>query len=130
MSVGHAMVDHDHRILLALVNQVASPGTREDPIAIEFVLDELLGYTASHFSREEALMAQIGYPELGEHHAIHETMLEEVRQLHRRLLSFTPNLGDDLTRFLGQWLTRHIQIEDQRYRPFLAHGDASTPPAP
>lgn len=131
MSVGHAMVDHDHRILLALVNQVASPGTREDPIAIEFVLDELLGYTASHFSREEALMARIGYPELGEHHAIHEYMLEEVRQLHRRLLSFTPNLGDDLTRFLGDWLTRHILIEDQRYRPYLSDGgDAGSAPRP
>ncbi|HTH17717.1 MAG TPA: bacteriohemerythrin, partial [Magnetospirillum sp.] len=119
MSVGNPIMDHDHRILLALVNQVASPGTREDPVAIEFILDELLGYTVSHFSREEQLMARIGYPELTGHHATHENMLEEVRQLHRRLVSFTPNLSDDLNRFLGDWLTRHIQVEDQRYRPYL-----------
>ncbi|MCR6631944.1 MAG: bacteriohemerythrin [Magnetospirillum sp.] len=126
MSVGNDSVDHDHRILLALVNQVSSPGTREDPIAIEFVLDELLGYTASHFSREEALMERIDYPELEEHRAIHQAMLNEVRQLQRRMVSFTPTLGDDLTRFLGDWLTRHILIEDQRYSPYLWDcGDAS-----
>lgn len=124
MSVGHAMVDHDHRILLALVNQVASPGTREDPIAIEFILDELLGYTASHFAREEALMDHIDYPELAEHRAVHQAMLEEVRQLHSRLISFTPSLSDDLAAFLGDWLTRHILIEDHRYRPYLTNGAA------
>lgn len=120
MAVGDAMVDHDHRILLALVNQAASPGTRDDPIAIEFVLDELLGYTAQHFAREEALMERIGFPDLTEHRLVHRMMLAEVRQLQKRLVSFSPTLGDDLTQFLGDWLTRHILIEDMRYRPFLS----------
>lgn len=123
MSVGNDLIDYDHRILLALVNQVSSPGTREDPIAIEFVLDELLGYTASHFSREEMLMERIGYPDLAEHKAVHQSMLQEVRHLQRRLVSFTPTLGDDLTRFLGHWLTGHIMIEDHRYRPFLGSSE-------
>lgn len=125
MSVGDEMIDHDHRILLALVNQASSPGTREDPIAIEFVLDELLGYTALHFAREEALMERIGFPDLAEHRTIHQQMLDEVRQLQQRLVSFTPHLGDDLTQFLGDWLTRHILVEDLRYSPFLSAGGSS-----
>jgi|AGTN01.1.fsa_nt_gi hemerythrin-like metal-binding domain len=117
--VGNAQIDHDHRILLALVNQVSSPETKGDPIAIEFVLDELLGYTAIHFAREEELMARAGYPGLEDHKAIHRAMIAEVGQLRNRLVAFTPRLGDDLHRFLGTWLMQHILVEDRQYVPFM-----------
>lgn len=120
MAVGEVSIDHDHRILLALVNQIWCPGTVDDPIAVEFVLDELLGYTAFHFSREEELMERAGYPDLEEHKATHRRMIEEVRVLQRRLTSFTPNLGMDLQAFLADWLTHHILSEDRRYIPYLA----------
>lgn len=119
MAVGDDMIDHDHRILLALVNQAASPGTSEDPIAIEFVLDELLGYTAQHFAREEALIERIGFPDLAEHRRVHQQMLAEVRQLQQRLDASAPHVGEELAQFLGEWLTRHILVEDLRYAPFL-----------
>jgi hemerythrin-like metal-binding domain len=122
MAVGEASIDHDHRILLALVNQIWCPGTVDDPIAVEFVLDELLGYTAFHFAREEELMAQAHYPDLEEHKATHKAMIEEVRKLQRRLTSFTPNLGMDLQTFLADWLTHHILSEDRRYIPYLRAG--------
>lgn len=122
MAVGEPSIDHDHRILVALVNQVWCPGTADDAIAIEFVLDELLGYTAFHFAREEDLMARAGYPDLEEHKAIHRAMIQEVRQLQRRLARFTPNLGADLQEFLGDWLMGHILSEDRRYIPYLREG--------
>lgn len=119
MSVGDDKIDHDHRILLALVNQASSPGTSDDPIAIEFVLDELLGYTAQHFAREEALMDRIGFTDLAEHRHVHQQMLAEVRQLQQRLDASAPHVGEELTLFLGDWLTRHILVEDLRYAPLL-----------
>jgi len=119
MSVGDETMDHDHRILLALVNQVSGPGTASDPIALEFVLDELLGYTALHFAREEKLMESMGYPDLEEHRTIHRQMLDEVRQLQLRLGESHADIGDDLTQFLGDWLTRHILVEDRRYASLL-----------
>ena len=119
-AVGNAQIDHDHRILLALVNQVSSPETKGDPVAIEFVLDELLGYTAIHFAREEDLMACAGYPGLDEHREIHRAMIAEVCQLRNRLAVFTPRLGDDLHRFLSGWLMQHILVEDRQYVPYLS----------
>jgi len=121
MSVGIDAIDHDHRVLLALVNQISSPENRGDQTAVEFVLDELLGYTALHFSREEALLEQAGYPDLENHRRIHRAMIEEVREMQcRQMVAFTPRLGDDLHRFLGNWLTSHILGEDQCYVPYMA----------
>lgn len=120
MSVGLPIIDHDHRVLLALVNQISMPENRNDPIAVEFVLDELLGYTALHFSREEEMIEKAGYPAIRRHSAIHHTMIDEVRKLQRQqLMENTPILGDDLHKFLGNWLTTHILIEDKKYVPFM-----------
>jgi hemerythrin-like metal-binding protein len=119
MEIGNSLIDTDHRILLALVNQISMPETKVDPIAVEFVLDELLGYTAMHFAREEGLMEKAGYPGLDDHRAIHKAMIFEVRQLQGRLVAFTPRLGDDLHRFLANWLMQHILVEDRRYIPYV-----------
>lgn len=120
MAIGDASVDADHQVLLALVNQISAEENREDAAAVEFVLDELLGYTALHFAREEELMARIGFPDLDHHRLVHQSMIGEVRRMqHRLMVSFTPRLGDDLHRFLGRWLTSHILGEDRQYVPFL-----------
>lgn len=119
MVIGHPLIDQDHRMLLDLVNQVSIPATRHDPIALEFVLDELLSYTARHFAREEALIGAAGYPQLAAHQAVHAGMIGSVRQLQARLIHSTDGLGDELHAFLGRWLIEHIMVEDRRYIPFL-----------
>ena len=120
MEIGHPTIDRDHRVLLDLVNQISIPATRRDPIALEFVLDELLSYTARHFAREEALIAEAGYPDLVAHQTIHAEMIGEVRQLQSRLVCAASDLGDALHDFLGRWLIQHIMVEDRRYTPFLS----------
>lgn len=128
METGIPDIHADHRVLLALVNQIADRDNQGDRVAVEFVLDELLGYTALHFAREEELLARVGYPDLDHHQAVHRALLDEVRGLQRRMAAFTPGLGDALHRFLGHWLTSHILGEDQQYVPYaLSAGRAVTP---
>ncbi|MBP2227653.1 hemerythrin-like metal-binding protein [Azospirillum agricola] len=119
METGIPAIDSDHRVLLALVNQIAYEDNKGDRTAVEFVLDELLGYTALHFAREEALLERCGYPDLDHHRRIHAALLDEVRGLQRRMVAFTPGLGEELHRFLGHWLTSHIQGEDMTYLPYV-----------
>lgn len=119
METGIPLIDGDHRVLLALVNQIADPENQGDRTAVEFVLDELVGYAARHVAREEDLLARAGYPDLEEHRRVHRTLLEEVRGLQRRMAAFTPVLGGELHRFLGHWLTSHILGEDMTYVPYL-----------
>ena len=120
MSVGIAILDHDHRVLIALINQIALPENKCDPLAVDFVLDELMGYTAQHFRREEAIFAQTGYPDADHHRQIHQAMIQHIADMHRRCMAaFTPAIGDELHHFLAGWLTTHIMIEDKGYVPFV-----------
>jgi hemerythrin-like metal-binding protein len=120
METGISGIDSDHRVLLALVNQIAHPDNQSDRTAVEFVLDELLGYAALHFAREESLLARVGYPDLDHHRQVHRALLSEVQGLQRRVIAaFTPGIGSELHRFLGRWLTSHIQGEDQIYVPYV-----------
>ncbi len=119
MDIGHPLIDQDHRMLLDLVNQISMASTRHDPVALEFVLDELLAYTARHFAREEGLIAAAGYPQLQEHQQVHAQMIAEVRLLQTRLVWSVDGLGDELHQFLGRWLIQHIMGEDRRYIPYL-----------
>ena len=119
IAIGEPMVDHDHRILLALINQIASPENRNDSAAVEFVLDELVNYTNFHFQREEDLMAAAGYPDLEEHRAVHRRLVAEVTELQQRFSDAggSAAMGEDLSRYLVGWLTRHIMDEDRKYQP-------------
>jgi hemerythrin-like metal-binding protein len=119
MATGIGVIDRDHRVLLTLVNQMSCPGTIDDRTAVEFILDELLGYTVLHFNREEALMAAAGYPQLKGHRAIHQQMVSEVKELQASLATFTPEVGHDLQQFLADWLTHHILEEDRLYIPYV-----------
>ncbi|WP_168734207.1 bacteriohemerythrin [Pseudothauera nasutitermitis] len=119
MTLGHPLIDHDHQTLLELVNQVSSPLTRRDPVALEFVLDELLAYTVYHFAREEKLMEAAGYPDLAQHKRVHAHMIAQVRELQARLAEADEALGDELQAFLERWLVEHILGEDRRYIPFV-----------
>lgn len=119
METGIPAIDSDHRVLLALVNQIAYEDNKGDRTAVEFVLDELLGYSALHFAREEALLERCGYPDLDHHRRIHKALLDQVRGLQRRMVAFTQGLGEELHRFLGDWLTSHILGEDMAYVPYV-----------
>lgn len=126
MAVDHGVIDHDHKMLLALVDQVQSPENQADPVAIEFVLDELVGYTMSHFAREEEFMEKIGYPELERHRELHRNLVEDVQRLRQRqsIQDDACQFGEDLSGFLANWLVNHILQEDKKIE---AYNTASHP---
>ena len=115
------MVDHDHRILLELINQIANSENANDPTAVKFVLDELVNYTNFHFKREEDVLAEVGYPDLDEHRQLHSEMIAEVIDLQRRFDDRNDSVGGELSQFLAMWLVNHIMYEDRRYRPFVVN---------
>jgi len=116
---GHEVIDHDHKMLLALINQIGAPENRSDIIAVEFVLDELLGYTISHFAREEEIMAAAEYPGLTEHQEHHRALFEEVACMQSHLAMHRDDVGEHLSQFLSDWLVRHIMHEDRLYCPYI-----------
>ena len=74
-------------------------------------------YVNVHFKTEEALMAEASYPAIEEHIVLHKDLVEKTKKLS---IDVEKNEDSDMVlKFLKKWWLTHINIEDQKYAPFL-----------
>lgn len=118
-SVGHAVLDADHRKLIDILNQIYD-AWQENSCSLELgrLFDELLDYTDGHFSREESKLSARDYANLDHHHAAHERLRELVMAFRSRHLAGqqADRLTEEMAKFLKSWLLDHILEEDMQYR--------------
>lgn len=121
-SVGNALLDADHYILVNLLNQLDDAlDTGQSREVVGSVINVLAEYVEHHFRREEALLTQAGYPDLVGHQASHRALEAQVRDIRDRWLAGERKvLGDEVLAFLKKWLTDHILVTDKAYGPWLA----------
>ncbi len=121
MSVGVPALDSDHRCLVRIINLLAEVDHgAEAPSTVETVLETLAMYARYHFSREERLMDECGFPASQFHRAAHEEFSEYIHGLRVGLAGrATPDLAKELLDYLTQWLRHHILIQDMAYRPYV-----------
>jgi hemerythrin-like metal-binding protein len=124
-SVGVPAVDHEHRLLLGLVNEIHQHLTvgehLEDP---EGALGELYAEINAHFALEEKGMREQGYARYRQHKEDHQRLLDEIRDLMD--LYAGGILGDEgpFAARLAHWFAHHFQHEDALlHRPTV--GDPS-----
>ncbi|MCC6202335.1 MAG: hemerythrin family protein [Gammaproteobacteria bacterium] len=118
--LGLADVDHEHRELIDLINQIhqqLDAGARGD--AALDLLGELYAQIASHFALEEQHMRTIDYKELDDHKADHERLLDRIRDL---MDEYEDNATLDLHAFgvdLDAWFLVHFSTRDARFHRAL-----------
>lgn len=118
LSVRVPEMDNDHRILIALINQLATAEKIGNRRIAESVLDELLNYTIDHFKKEEQFLLETGYPsaELYNHQLQHASFTETVQDIRWQYLhGFRPTINNEVLHFLRDWLKRHIMVVDMKY---------------
>ena len=122
-SVGIPEMDRQHQRLVDLINQFydALQGGRSKGI-IQQTLRELVGYVNTHFSQEEVLMRQMGYPALPAHQVKHQRLVAHVQKLFEDFQAGRPVNPLNLAEFLKNWLVTHIQKEDKQYGRFRTGG--------
>lgn len=123
-SVGVRELDNQHQTIMRHLNELheefMSVKANE---AVAPLIKSLVSLAAEHFATEERLMESTGFPGLANHRAIHQALSRKVEEFIGR-----QELGDLAARsqfmyFLREWLTRHMENEDQEYAPWLAqHG--------
>ena len=113
LNVGNHLIDEDHKRLVALVNELydAMKSGKGNSILGE-ILNELIKYTSSHFSREERLMQEIQYPGYQEHKAEHVKLVGEVLDLQAKFKAGSTTLSVSAFNFLSDWLRNHIKSRD------------------
>ena len=120
-SVGHDLLDSQHRQLLSICAAVAAMvGTARVDSSERFheALHELAQYARTHFDLEETLMRRCGYPELDRHIAEHSDCLKRLTDF-LYAASHDVLAPEELHRFLSNWWTHHVCNSDARYAPYL-----------
>jgi len=79
----------------------------------------LLTYTKIHFSAEERLMREHGYPQLADHKRLHDQLMDKVIQMNDKVRSGRMVPSVSLGTFLKDWLLTHILQQDKKYGEFI-----------
>jgi len=120
-SVGLPDVDHEHRVLIAMINETAAAlGAQTPNSRIVAELGEICARIAAHFALEEREMRDLKYVGLGEHKRDHERLLEDILDIMADVESprgYDPALLD---RRLTTWFTEHFRTHDARLHHWLA----------
>ena len=114
-SVGVDAVDHEHREMIALINELdeAMQDDASQATVVE-ALGEIYARISAHLALEEKTMRDARYSQLAEHKQDHEQLLDE-------LLDVIDSVDDegrydraDLSRSLDRWFSDHFRTHDAR----------------
>jgi len=127
MTVGHQMIDRDHRMLIQYVNEMhiaMMAGKGKD--AVGGILNKLVAYTKEHFGREEIVWRAGHYAGLEKHKKEHAGLLKTVGDFKVKYEKGTAALSIELMNFLRDWLNNHILKEDKAAADAIEAASAPT----
>lgn len=119
-SVGINSIDQQHKKLINLINQLQTAVDYSTGEEFEReALDALVDYTKTHFTYEESLMEQYGYPDYQPHAAEHKKMIKQVEDVLTEYNKDHDKAIAHALSFLKGWLINHINGTDKQYSSFL-----------
>ncbi len=115
-NTGVAEVDHEHRELIDLINelheQIGADAPRD---TVSDFLGEVFAKISAHFALEETVMRKYDYDEYADHKADHEKLLDDLRDI---MDDFEAGTGTDYRQALGaavrDWFVNHFKTKDAR----------------
>lgn len=115
--IGIPTIDHQHRILLDLINGLAEAvgGGARLP-EVDALAGSLMSYTATHFSEEERYLETASMPvaDKAAHRKEHQAFVEKVQGLMRREDLLEPEIIQSVLDFLMTWQVSHILSQDRK----------------
>ncbi|GJQ50212.1 MAG: hemerythrin family protein [Candidatus Kuenenia stuttgartiensis] len=119
-SVKIAEFDGHHKQLIGMINDLDDAMRQgKGKIVVGDILKKLINYTGFHFAAEEKIFKQHDYPEYVEHKDKHDKMTAKVLALQNDYNAGKVSLTVEVSKFLTDWLNKHIKETDQRYSEHL-----------
>ncbi|MBU9724520.1 bacteriohemerythrin [Diplocloster modestus] len=120
---GNELIDTQHRELIHRVNKLTGEcaAGREKNSAIQ-TLDFLMDYVDFHFSAEEGLQAENGYPLLEAHkkqHAYFAAAVDSLREMLEEEEGPSGAFVAAVKKNVVEWLLNHIQIWDKQVAEYI-----------
>ena len=126
LETGIGVVDQQHRQYFNLLNDYLKKTTEKNSSSDQiFELLEkfqfLYEYADEHFSTEEAIMKEAGYPDYESHRKEHLHFLKHVEDLYSQMKTrgFSPSLRSEVNFYTIEWFVQHIRFTDKKMAAFL-----------
>lgn len=120
LEVHNSTVDGQHRQLVDALNELADAvEAGRGAEQLQLTLDFLVIYADMHFSDEENLMRNGGYPDLEPHIAQHRAFMAKAEDLRAQAAAGSATLDVALLEFLKDWLMNHIMQQDKAFESYL-----------
>jgi hemerythrin-like metal-binding protein len=120
LSVGVASIDGQHRKLVDLINKLNDAmklGKARDLLGSIF--NEVIEYTAYHFSTEEDYMERAQFAGAGMHALEHKQLVNKVLGLQKEFAAGKVTITVEVMNFLRDWVAKHILTTDKKYSAAL-----------
>ncbi len=123
-SVGIDAVDHEHREMIDLINEVHEKLTADTgQVDVTGFLGEIFRAISAHFALEEKFMREHRYDHLARHKEAHEALLEEIRDIMEDYAADPATASQRLSDKLDHWFTEHFRTHDARLHHRLGTHD-------
>ena len=113
-------LDDQHKNLFSIMQKLyeAMKARKSKEILAE-ILEGMVDYSISHFSKEEYFFEHHNYPDKVAHKKEHLQFIEKCAVYKQDIIDEKKLLSMDMIVFLNRWWTSHIQKSDQSYSAFL-----------
>jgi len=119
-SVNVSEIDKQHKELFKLINKLsAAMKERKAKDVLAGIINDLISYTATHFSYEEKYFDKFGYPETALHKKEHKDFVKQVTDFKKGFDEGSLMVSLEIMKFLQDWLIKHIKGTDKKYSQFF-----------
>ena len=115
-------IDDQHKELFRRIDNLLEAWKQGKATAeVDKVISFLTAYVVEHFGNEEKYMVKYGYTNKVQHLAQHDQFVKSFGRLRDRFANegVKPELIDDASQLLVDWLKNHIKYSDKALGLFL-----------
>ena len=117
LNTGIADIDEQHRQLVEIINDLAVKIAIASQAEVRAALDALTDYAQFHFATEEAIWNEhlSDSSDSNDHQQSHQQFVSDLQAIEARMADKSASdIGQEILRFLIQWLVIHIISDDKR----------------
>ena len=121
--VGIKMIDDQHKELVNMTNELfdaCTKGTDEAVASFKDTIRMMVNHTKEVFTHEEDLFELSAYPEKSTHKARHREFMKIILEHQKKFQSGVRYVPNSLVRFLMEWVSSHIAIDDKKFGIYYA----------
>ncbi|WP_461210123.1 bacteriohemerythrin [Desulfocurvus sp. DL9XJH121] len=120
LKLGIREIDRQHEKLIALINGLYDAFTQgREKQVLDGIVSEAHDYIGYHFSTEQRLMEEHGYPGLDDHVDQHEDYILKSSDHLKASQDQAAGLAKDVLDYLTDWWKTHINGTDRKLAAFL-----------